>query len=316
MIKIVDDERLIAKVCDMHYNQNMSQKTISEKLNLSRPTISRIITNGRERGIVKITVDTYGVTDYLELERAVEERWGLRHIIVVEADQDPDVEKDRVGEAAAGYLDRIIKSDSIVGVSVGSTLGRVAPHIRRGPLSGTLFVPMIGGLGHVRMALHSNSLAENLARAYGGRNLLMHAPAQVGSPEIRRELMKDESIRGTLKVCESLDIAILGIGCPGSRSAIMATGYYDKEINAHLRSSHVAGDIMMQFFDSSGDYEPFQAYNNVVGIEIKKLRRVPDSICLACGTEKTEAIRGAIRGRYINSLVTDTETARALLSPG
>ena len=54
MIKIVDDERLIAKVCDMHYNQNMSQKTISEKLNLSRPTISRIITNGRERGIVNL----------------------------------------------------------------------------------------------------------------------------------------------------------------------------------------------------------------------------------------------------------------------
>ena len=52
MKKVVDDERLMVKICDMYYNQDMNQKAISQQLGLSRPTVSRIISNGKERGIV------------------------------------------------------------------------------------------------------------------------------------------------------------------------------------------------------------------------------------------------------------------------
>ena len=56
MKKVVDDERLMVKICDMYYNQDMNQKAISQQLGLSRPTVSRIISNGKERGIVKIII--------------------------------------------------------------------------------------------------------------------------------------------------------------------------------------------------------------------------------------------------------------------
>ena len=69
----------------------------------------------------------------------------------------------------------------------------------------------------------------------------------------------------------------------------------------------------MQFYDINGSTTPFKIDNNVVGIEIKKLRRVPHSIGVACGIEKVDAIKGAINGKYINTLVTDVESARKLI---
>ncbi len=74
----------------------------------------------------------------------------------------------------------------------------------------------------------------------------------------------------------------------------------------------MAGDICMQFYDATGNTLPFKGDNNVVGIEIKKLRRVPHAIGVACGVDKVSAIKGAINGRYINTLVTDYECAKKL----
>lgn len=141
----------------------------------------------------------------------------------------------------------------------------------------------------------------------------MHAPARVSGRQIKEELLKEEGINKIIKMGDQLDIALVGIGVPNSTSAIMATGYYNRLEMDKMRDKKVAGDICMQFYDISGSTTPFKIDNNVVGIEIKKLRRVPHSIGVACGIEKVDAIRGAINGRYINTLVTDVVCANALI---
>ncbi|MGI6108348.1 MAG: sugar-binding transcriptional regulator [Eubacteriaceae bacterium] len=314
MIKVVDDERLIAKVCDMYYNQNINQKTISEKLGLSRPTISRVIANGRERGIVRITVNTQGAADHFELERSLEDLFGLNEVIITETQADSEQQKDEAGKATAGYLNRIIRPDSIVGVSMGKTISHIAKFVPRQELRGTLFVPMIGGLGHIKIAYHSNAIAEELSGAFGGRNLMMHAPARVSSNEIRDEIMKDTGIAETIRAGEQADIAVVGIGNPNSESSSMASGYYSVEEIESLKRRHVVGDILMQFYDVQGNSSLFEKQQSVIGIRLEQLRQIQYSIGVACGVDKIDAIRGAAAGGYINTLITDVDTARLLLS--
>ena len=52
----------------------------------------------------------------------------------------------------------------------------------------------------------------------------------------------------------------------------------------------------------------------VVGIDPQTFRTIPRRVGLAGGERKHEAIRAALLGGWINVLVTDTVTARALLS--
>ncbi|MEG0075103.1 MAG: sugar-binding transcriptional regulator [Eubacterium sp.] len=313
MKKVIDDERLMVKICDMYYNQDLNQKVISAQLGLSRPTVSRIISNGKERGIVKIIIDNLEGTDYVELEREIEKRYGLREVIVVGERKDVEDQKNEIGKAAAQYLERVVKDNHVVGVSMGTTLGYIARYITEKSAKNVTFVPLIGGMGHLRMELHSNYLVEDLAKVFEGHFMLMHAPARVSGRQIKEELLKEDGISKIIKMGDQLDIAIVGIGVPSSTSAIMATGYYNRIEMDKMREKNVAGDICMQFYDINGSTTPFKIDNNVVGIEIKKLRRVPHAIGIACGIEKIDAIKGAINGKYINTLVTDIRCGQALV---
>jgi deoxyribonucleoside regulator len=312
MKKVIDDERLMVKICDMYYNQDMNQKAIATQLGLSRPTVSRIIAGARERGIVKITIANLDGADYVDLERTIENIYGLREVIVVDAKKDYEEQKEEVGRVAGQYLERIIKDGNVVGISMGTTLKQVVAHVENPGVKNVTFVPIIGGMGRLKMELHSNSLVQAMAAIYGGEFIPMHAPARVSNRAIRDELLKEDSIARVIHMCENLDVALVGIGYPDRTSAIMATGYYDLEEMERMKAKAVAGDICMQFYDAAGSTAPFKADNNVVGIEIKKLRRVPHAIGVACGVDKIGAIRGAINGRYINTLVTDALCAKKL----
>ena len=312
MKKIVDDERLMVKICDLYYNQDISQKKIADQLGLSRPTVSRIISNAKEQGIVQISIKTLEGTDYIDLERRIETIYNLQEVLIINPRPTPEELRAELGRVASQYLERVIKDNNVVGVSMGTTLNQVVSHIKNPGAKKVTFVPLIGGMGHLRMELHSNYLVEALADRYNGDFIPMHAPARVSNPLIRDEFMRENSIARVIKLCDRLDVAIVGIGYPNNTSAIMATGYYGQDEMEAMRDKEVAGDICMQFFNAAGETAPYKSDNNVIGIEIKKLRKVPHSIGVAGGVEKVSAIRGAINGRYINTLITDAECAKKL----
>lgn len=316
MKKIVDDERLMIKICDMHYNQNMSQKAIATALELSRPTISRIIANAREKGIVTITIKNLDAGNYVDLEHKIETIYNLKEVIVADHKDSPAEQKKALGEVTSKYLTRVIHDRNIVGVSMGTTLRAVVNQVQAdggGDAKDVFFVPMIGGMGNLNAELHSNSLVQDLAKAYDGKFIPMFAPARVANRMIRREFLSEASIAKVTQMCDNLDVALVGIGYPSRNSAIMATGYYTREEMRHMKEDrHVTGDICMQFYDTSGSTEPYHKENTVIGMEIKKLRKVPHSIGVAAGELKLPAIKGAINGRYINTLITDANTAKLL----
>ena len=121
MRKVIDDPRLMVRVCDLYYNQGISQQQIAKDLNLSRPTVSRVLALAREQGIVKISISNVDAVEHWELERKLEKEYGLQEVIIVGENSSEDKMKEALGEAAARYLEYTIKDGNTVGVSMGST---------------------------------------------------------------------------------------------------------------------------------------------------------------------------------------------------
>lgn len=313
MKKVINDVRLMVKVCDLYYNQNVSQQQIAKTLGVSRPTVSRLLSSAREQGIVRISISNLDEIKYWELERQLEKLYRLRNVVIVDAQPTEEELKEALGTAAGQYLGEIIKDGNIVGVSMGSTLHHIFSHISNPSAKNVTFVPLIGGMGQLRTELHSNSLAETLSRIYGGKFIPLHAPARVSNAMIRDELMKEESLVAAMSLTNRLNVAIVGIGYPNENSAIKATGYFKENEIESLKNRNVAGDICMQFFDINGDTSRYLNDNNVVGMDIHKLQKVPYSVGIAGGIEKFPAVKGAIQGGYINSLITDVQCATALI---
>lgn len=316
MKKVVNDVRLMTKVCDLYYNQDIGQQQISNMLNISRPTISRLLASAREQGIVKIQVSDLDSIKYWELERRMIEMYGLKDVIIVDSEPTSEGIRRSLGRAGGRYLEHRIKDGNIVGVSMGYTLQQVVSHITQPEAKDVTFVPLIGGMGQLRTELNSNSLAERFSRIYDGRFVPLHAPGRVSSAAVRRELMKEESMAAVLRLEEQMDIAIMGIGWPDEGCTVNATGYFKEHEMESLIERGVAGEICMQFFNAEGDTSPYKNDNNVIGVEVQKLRKVPCSIGIVGGVERQNAVRGAIKGRYINVLITDYECAKALVETG
>lgn len=169
MKKIVDDTRLMTKVCDLYYNENISQVNIAKILGLSRPTIARLLNSARDLGIVEIRIANLEEIRYWELERRLEKSLGLKEVIVVDCGDSEEEMKANIGSTAGRFLVNHVHDGDMVGVSMGSVLHQMVESVEKPGARDVTFIPLIGGMGQLSMELHSNSLAEKLSSVFRGR---------------------------------------------------------------------------------------------------------------------------------------------------
>jgi DNA-binding transcriptional regulator LsrR (DeoR family) len=74
------------------------------------------------------------------------------------------------------------------------------------------------------------------------------------------------------------------------------------------------GDICLRFFDAEGNAISSGVDRRVIGITLAQLQRTDRSVGVAGGHRKYEAIRGAVRGGWVNVLITDHLTAERLVA--
>ena len=313
MKKLVDDPRLMIYICELYYNKEKSKQEIGAELGLSRPTVNRLLAAAKEKGVVSINIPDLEAIRYWELEQQLTDAYGLKDALIVDYTEDYSQLTESLGKAAARYLQQVIREDYVVGISMGRSLLKTVENVTDPHVTNVVFVSLLGGLGKLRLDLHSNPLTEHLAFVYGGDFYPIHAPARVSTISAKRELMKEQSIAVAINLMKKLDVAVVGIGVPGKNSALMATELFEwKELETLSRNGAI-GEVCMQFFDIEGNLQNYNKNNQVIGIPIERLRKVPYSIGVAGSKQKVNAILGAIRGGYINVLITDTYCARALL---
>jgi DNA-binding transcriptional regulator LsrR (DeoR family) len=78
-----------------------------------------------------------------------------------------------------------------------------------------------------------------------------------------------------------------------------------------LRREGAVGDVCLRFFDSAGGHIS-TLDERVIGIGVDTMRRIPRRVGVAGGPAKYAAIRAAIRGGWVNVLITDQHTAHKL----
>ena len=123
------DKRLVVRCTQMYYEENLSQVNISEKLGISKSTVSRILRRAKESGIVQFIVNNPFDHDYLELEKALEHKYKLNEVVIVEEQANDEQLKETLAMAAAKYLERIVKTHYRIGVTWGTTVSKISKYI-------------------------------------------------------------------------------------------------------------------------------------------------------------------------------------------
>lgn len=311
---------LLYKVARAYYEDELTQEQIGQRFGLSRIKISRLLRQARQEKIVQITLTAPGDSP-VELERALERRFGLDEaLIACPASSEPPAILSALGAAAANCLIRTLRGEEVVALTWGNTLRAVVDALQSttgAPIRdwpAMRVVQALGGLGSPEADVYSAGLVHRLARTFGAKARILAAPGIVAGPAVRDALLADPQISSTLALAARADIALLGIGQLMLHSVVVQSSILSTAEFAHMQSLGMVGDIGLRFFDAAGAPVEHEINQRILGLTLEQIQAIPRVIGVAGGPEKFEVIRAALRGRLLNVLITDIDTARRLLA--
>jgi len=310
------DANLLVKVAKLYYEEGLTQIEIAQKMRLSRPKVSRLLTEARNEGVVQITVKS--MPESLEdLERELENRLGLKDSLVVRVanPDDPEEVSKKLGEFAAQYFDRVVQEGDLVGFSWGRTISAMAASIQPVKMRKMHVVQMVGGLGDPLSNAHAADIARRVAQKVNANLLtVMPAPGIVDSVDMCTALRNNRQINYALELSAKVDIAFVGIGSFRKEALLMRNEEIItwKEVEPLIERGAV-GDLGLHFFDINGKPLNSEIDQRIIGVDLEIYRGLDRVVAVAGGMQKYDAILGAVRGKYTNVLITDERTARRLL---
>jgi deoxyribonucleoside regulator len=308
-------DELLAQVAREYYEEHLTQDEIARRINASRSTVSRLLQQAQDRGIVRIIID-FPWDRAHDLEKQLVERFHLRDAqVLLSKGRDEATVREGMGILAARLIDREIDDGAILGVSYGRSLASTIEALSPTRRVATTVVPIIGALGSDNPMIDGPELVRRFAQIYGGEFRYLPVPLLVDDARTRNALSQLPQIYETLSIARRSNIVLMGIGAltPGYSSMIWA-GYLSENELTWLRDQGAAGHMAAQFYDINGRLLDVEVNQRSVGIGIRALHGREHVIAVAGSEGKAEAILGALRGRYLNVLVTDDSAARRVLA--
>ncbi|MCQ8239362.1 sugar-binding transcriptional regulator [Rhizosaccharibacter radicis] len=309
----VDTETLI-EIATLYYYEDVTQEVLSQRFNMSRVKVSRLLRRAREEGLVEIRVHQPSSVG-AELEREFIDRFGISRLLVSVDHRDPDAQRNAVARMVAGHLEKALTPGAVVAVGMGRNVAAVADVMAtpaRG--RGATFVCAIGGSLRAGEYMNADHICRRLAARFGGESETLYAPALVTNASLRAELLRNDTVKLTLDRARRADIALVGIGDLSEDSNMVRMGWFTPAEIAEARLGGTIGDVFgYDFIDIHGRPADTGMQGRVIGLKREDLDRIPDVIAIAAENTKAPAILGALRTGAINTLATSFSNVHTIL---
>lgn len=309
----------------IYYNEPVGRRVLASSLGIGERIVRTEINFLKAQGFIEIntpgmtiTKDGEEIIDKLkdsihelrglsEIEDFIKDSFKLRRVIVVPGDCDDDrTIMSEIGRAAANYLKEVLKDNSIVAITGGSTIKQVVDNMSRvTSFKNILVVPARGGMG-ANVETQANTLSARLAKKLEGNYKLFHVPDNLSDTAINA-IKKEKSIQDVLKYIYNADILIYGVG----RACKMARrrGLTEEKINS-IKTDGGVGEAFGYYFDKKGDV----VYSTPsVGIKNDEIGKINTLIAVAGGSSKAEAILSTEINNYNGVLITDEGAAKKIV---
>ncbi len=299
---------LLHTVATMYYLEEANQAEIATKLSISRPAVSRLLTEARRLGVVQFVIPPLTQPTFTQLSAELSTALGINRVYLA-----APAPARAIGRALAPALGTALRGaglrpGSIMVLATGKAIYETIEHeLPASP--GVIVTPAVGGQDEPEAWYQANELARIMAERIGGYPTFLYAPALPGK-RLHKTLLNDESTAHVLDLWQRARCAILGIGAPpAQRDSISAA----IPLNSSELLDRAVGDVCLRFFDINGEAVNFPGSERIFGIDAQTLKKIPVRIALAIGSEKARSIIGAARAGFINELVTDPATGQAVL---
>ncbi|MBN2045987.1 MAG: winged helix-turn-helix transcriptional regulator [Anaerolineales bacterium] len=312
---MVSQERLnqLTEVLHLYYEQNLNQKEISKIMNVSVSTVSRMLKEAQELGMVEIIIK-YPYATIPSLAKELKAKFNLKDAYVLPTTGATYYDLvQSLGQVAAVVLDNYFKEKSTLGISLGLSVAATIRAYNGGQKKGSRIVRFQGAADFEIM--EGTNLAQVLAEKVNGRAMVVPAPWLLPTPEVCEALINEPAVKRYLTMAEEANLGLVGMGSMDpSHSTILRNQLITlKELN-EFRAAGAVGEICGKHYDRNGQILDLEFNKRTVSIQLTDLARIETVIGVAASIYKVDPLLGAIRGGLINVVITDSDAARAMLA--
>jgi lsr operon transcriptional repressor len=307
---------LLLRVAWFYYKDELTQDEIARRLSVSRASVGRMLDRARKVGLVSISLNADHLGAF-EVSRQLRQTFALAEALVIPDHETQDGDHHelnaRLGLGGAQFMSTHLRPGGTLGVGWGETVSRVIASTSFGAVGPIHMVSLTGGVDAYLPAFLSSNKGEGPAEGEMTSATVIPTPIVASTPELAAALKAEPAIQSVLKQACDVDQAIVGVGTPTADATIVQMGYLEAEDVRTLHDHHVVGDILGQFFDAAGRVVKLPIHDRRIGIELADLAQIPKVTGVAGGLHKVDAILGALRGGFLDVLVTNELTALRLL---
>jgi DNA-binding transcriptional regulator LsrR (DeoR family) len=300
----------------MYYVQEIRQRDIAARLGVSQARVSRLLSQAQEFGVVR-TMLRIPEGLHPELEEQIEQGYGLQDVHVVEVPAGNEALPYALGWAAAHFLSVGILTGPVVGfTSWSTTLQEMASAFDETlPRSGVQhLVEMLGDLGSPALQHAAARSTQRLAQVLDAEPTFLRTQGVVATPALRETALCNHHVQKALALLDELDVAFVGVGPPGLHSTLRTgDSFFTAEQVAEVEALGAVAQLNQRFLDAEGQPVVTPLDDLVVGVTLKQLKNARRRVVIAGGRSKCAAITAALRGGWVDTLMTDLSTARHLV---
>ncbi|MCU1660687.1 MAG: hypothetical protein QOI36_5550 [Pseudonocardiales bacterium] len=301
---------LTASVARRYYLDGRSKVEIAEEFALSRFKVARLLEDARTSGLVRIEIGHPGVID-VELSARLMETFGLLHCVVTDTPDDhPASLRGHLGAATAELLTELITPEDVLGLSWARSVSAMATALQR--LAKVPVIQLTGALARPGVDDSSIELVRDVARVAGGPAYFFYAPMAVPDAATAQALRRQPEVAQAFSRIGSVTRAVAGVGAWAPEQSTL----YDVTSEAERRDLArlgVAAEISGVLVDADGGPVASDLTERMIGITAEQMRAVPEVIAIVYGTAKVRAVLAAVRGGMVDTLVTHSTLAEALI---
>ncbi len=303
---------LMIRAAWLYYVNGKNQHDIASMLGVSRPVVQRLIAAAKDEGAISVHVH-HPIATCLDFAELLKEKYNLLECNVVPFTKDENV-LDSISYGGAQIISKYIDSDEThtIGIGSGMALKRSVNHLESRDYTHKRCVSLISAIGLDGQSNYYDDVSLMLASRIRANYYQIAAPRYAYDPKEMKIWCNNHFYHQHLSMADQCNVIFIGVGQLGDSSPILNDGFISLHESSELENIGGVGEIIGRFIDINGEVIDTKFNQLITSYDIR--RNNGKKIAIAGGKEKRNAILGAIKGGWINGLVTDEITAKWLLT--
>ena len=310
----------------IYYNQPVGRRILASELCIGERIVRNEINFLKSQNLIEINASGMFVTkdgeeiinklkDFIheikglsKIEKFIQKHLKLSQVIVVpgNVEIDKSVLKE-LGKAAANYATGIIKDNTIIALTGGSTVKEVVENFPKiNKYNNILVLPARGGMSR-NVEIEANTLVARLADKISGNYELLHVPDNLSNGALET-ILNEKGIKDIISKIKNSEVLIYGIGI--AKDMAKKRGLSEDIIN-DLEKLGAVGEAFGHYFDESGKI----VYSTpTIGVKNEDIKNIKILIAVAGGKSKARAIIATEINASSTVLIIDESAAEEMIN--